>query len=273
MNFLRSINSAKALCLAAATIAITLAGNIAPSQASQPGRVIQTPGQPEVVIFDIDLQSFAIGCQSVRNLWKGIPTERVSPQEYQKIISSASAHLVGSLACNAPNIVQGFTSPAFGSDTGVIVTGGVPFFVKTGDFFTAMGIKPTKLTLEQGNQFISQNRRINTNVTLETRGAAPIQSGSISFINRGGYVARYNLTYNLAGTIRNFDTGDIPIAQKKVFSIPAQATNIKASGILFTGLFTQTKPIFSRNISNPQSNVCFTTFGTTFNPQLNNSCN
>jgi hypothetical protein len=169
MKFLPSLKSAKSLALVAATVVTALVSNIAPSQASKPNRVIVTDGQPQVVIFESDLQSLAIGCMKVRNLWSGIrQTQNVSPQEYQRIINATATRLVGHLNCGAPNLVQGYTSPAF-PKAGVIVTHGVPFFVTTTEFFFALGITPTKLNAVEGQKFIQQRLQLFTNVTLDTR--------------------------------------------------------------------------------------------------------
>lgn len=274
MNLLPALKSVKSFALATATIATTLASNIAPSPATLANRVISTPGQPEVVIFESNLQSVAIGCPALRNLWRGLRTQPVTAQEYQKIINATSTRLVGHLSCNTPNVVQGFTSPAF-SNAGVIVARGVPFFVKTNDFFNAMGVKPTRLTLEQGRTFLSRNLQLNTNVTLEPQLVAnpATETGSVTFINRGGYVGTYTLTFNILNTPRRLETGNLPLNQRATFAVPAGASNVRVVGELFTGIFAQKKTIFSQSIPNPQSKLCFTTTGTTISPAVNPSCN
>lgn len=275
MKLLPTFKSVQALALATATIATTLVGNIAPSSASLANRVISTPGQPEVVIFENELQSLAIGCPALRDLWRGLKTKPVSAQEYQRTINATATRLVGQLSCNNPNAVKGFVSPAFGSNKGVILAAGVPFFTKTNDFFNAMGIKPTALSQAEGQAFVRQHLQLSTNVTLEPQFVAnpATEPGTVTFINRGGYVATYTLTYNILNTSRRFDSGNVPIGQRAAFQVPAGAQNVKVVGELFTGLFAQKKTIFSQSIANPQSKLCFTTTGTTVNPAINSSCN
>ncbi|NJR32131.1 MAG: hypothetical protein HC778_03800 [Chamaesiphon sp. CSU_1_12] len=221
MKLLPTFKSVKALVLATATVATTLVGNIAPSTATLANRVISAPGKPEVVIFESNLQSVAIGCPALRNLWRGLPTQSVSVEEFQRIITATPTRLVAHLNCNNPAI-KGFVSPAFGSDKGAIIAGGALFLTKTTDFFNAMGIKPTALSQEEGRNFLNQNRHLDTNITLEPQFVAnpATAPGTVTFINRGIYVATYTLTYNILNTSRRLDTGNVLVNQKSFISNP-----------------------------------------------------
>jgi hypothetical protein len=267
MKFLPSFKSAKAIALAAATIATAIAGSVAPSQASRPQRIIQTAGQPEIVIFESEGQSVASGCQGVSDLWKGLRTQQVSPQEYQKTISSASSFLTAHLYCNSPNKVKGYISPSF-PNAGVIVTDGKPLFVTTRAFFSALGITPTQLNKAEGDAFIKRNANIFTNVVLEPDLAA--RTSSISIANQGAYVARYTVRYDAFGVKK--DTFDVPVGKKAVFNLPSQARNIAVLGEYYTGIFNEKKTFFNKQLSSLDGNICYTTTGTVFNPRVNDSC-
>jgi cytolysin (calcineurin-like family phosphatase) len=96
------------------------------------------------------------------------------------------------------------------------------------------------------------------------------KAGSITFFNQGGYVARYSLSYVLNGTVR-FSNGDnLSLGNKQLFELPAAATNILVRGEVNTGL--KWKEIFNQSIDHPHAPLCFKSYGTTGNPQWNNSC-
>jgi hypothetical protein len=287
MKFLPSFKSAKALVLAAVTVATAIASNVAPSQASKPLSIIQTPGKPEIAVFDSE-GSFEIACPAVRNLWSGLATKNVTPQEYQKVINSTFTIFAGPLNCNAPSIVQGYTSSAFnvGGIAGVIVVRKIPYYVKSDRFFSALGIKPTALSVPEGVKFREKNVQLINNVALDIIPGNPPsvtptpnprppvpQSTSISLNNRGAYVVRYNLAYTIDGSTQKFDTGDITVGKKIVYPIPARATSISVLGEYYTGVFSQKKPLIKKIFNNPHSNLCFTSVGTVFKPEVNGNCN
>jgi hypothetical protein len=269
MKLLPSFKSAKAIALAAVTIATAIVSNVSPSQSRPPTRIIQTDGQPEIVIFGSEGQSVASGCQAIRDLWKGLPTQRVSAQEYQNTISSRGGFLKGHLYCNSPNKVKGYTSPVF-PYPGLIVTDGKPFYVTTTAFFTALGITPIQLNRADGIAFMNQNRLFNnTNVTLEPNLAA--LTSSISIANKGAYVARYSVKYNANGLKQA--SFDVPVGKKAVFNLPSQASNIVVVGEYYTGLFDRKKEFFRKQLSSLDGSICYTTTGNILNPKVNDSCN
>jgi hypothetical protein len=92
--------------------------------------------------------------------------------------------------------------------------------------------------------------------------------GSISLLNRGNYVARYKLSYNLNGNTKTFNSGDITIGKKMAFTIPTGANNIQIVGELYTGVFNQKKVFLSQRINRLNSPIYLTTYGTVFNPQV-----
>jgi hypothetical protein len=267
MKLLPSFKSAKALVLTAVTIATAIASSVTPSQASRPTRIIQTDGRPEIVIFGSDGQSVASGCQPIRDMWKGLSTQRVSAQEYQKTIVSSSSVLTAHLFCNRPDRVKGYVSPAF-PNAGVIVTNGTPLFVTTRAFFSALGITPTQLNQAEGDAFIARNPNIFTTLILEPNVAA--STSSISIANKAAYVARYTVTYSALQEKK--ESFDIPVGKRAVFNLPSQARNIRIVGEAHTGI-NQRKNIFSKTLSSLDGSICYTTTGTVFNPAVNDRCN
>jgi hypothetical protein len=270
MKLLPSFKSAKAICLAAVTIATAIVSNVSPSQSRPPTRIIQTDGQPEIVIFGSEGQSVASGCQAIRDLWKGLPTQRVGAQEYQNTISSRGGILKGHLYCNNPSKVKGYTSPVF-PYPGLIVTDGKPFYVTTTAFFTALGIRPIQLNRPDGIAFMNQNRLFNNlNVTLEPN--LSVLTSSISIVNKGAYVARYSISYQVNGGLKQ-DAFDVSFGKKAVFNLPSQASKIAIVGEYYTGLFKQKKEFFRKQMTYSDGSICYTTTGNISNPKVNDGCN
>jgi hypothetical protein len=92
--------------------------------------------------------------------------------------------------------------------------------------------------------------------------------GSISLFNRGAYVARYRLSYNLKANTKTIDSGDVTIGRKIAFTIPSDANNIQIVGELYTGIFNQKKVFFSQRFDRLNSPIHLTTSGTVFNPHV-----
>jgi hypothetical protein len=166
MKFLPSLKSAKSLALVAATIATAIASSIAPSQAEQPTMIVRQSGHlQEYVYFPQANRYFGLPshCTAVRELFSGAQT-RV--EGFLPLPGN-----MGTFLCNSE--LQGFTSPAFGSNAGVILLGGDPYYVKSDAFFKAMKITPMKLSEQEGKDFISRSPRFNKSFVLETRIAPP----------------------------------------------------------------------------------------------------
>jgi hypothetical protein len=165
MKFLPSLKSAKSLALVAATIATAIASSVAPSLADIPTTIITTPGKPDLVVFGGRLKAYKLGCPKLRNVWNRIPNSPYSAQIYEKVITNFGG-VAGELYCNTPSRVQGYISPAFGNNIGVVVTDGKPSFIESGEVFAAMGIVPNNLTRAQGETFLGKNQAIYQNPTL-----------------------------------------------------------------------------------------------------------
>ena len=168
MKLKSSLKFAQVSILAAMTIASAIASSITPSLATQPTEIIRATGQPEVIIFGDTSQSFEIGCQPLRDIWKDLKTQQINIRGYRYRTSSSRSLLVGKLLCNSTQ-VQGVISPAFGSNVGVILVRGNPFYVKTDRFFSTMGITPNQLSDRQAQSFLEQyGAALKKNTVLET---------------------------------------------------------------------------------------------------------
>lgn len=287
--------SVKATILAAIAIATSIASNITPSQAAPPTRVIQAPGQPAVVIFGNQSQSFTIGCQAVRDLFSGQPTQKVSLQEYQQIISSPSARLAGNLGCNVPTTTnRGFITPTFtkAGYAGIIILNQIPFYVKNREFFTAMGLTPivgseisgNLLMLGNNREYLQRNAVIEAQVSLSpqndsdsTKPTPAPPRGSISFTHRSDHQVYYTVTFDQAGTKQSFETsmgsGSGP-SRISVFPIPNNATNIKIFGN-YRGIRFENKVFFEKSVASAKDRVCITSTGsdTSQPPLVKDTCN
>jgi hypothetical protein len=271
MKFLPSIKSVKAICLAAVTIATTVASNITPSQAGQANRVIHTSGQPDLLVLDGDLLTFTIGCSDLRRIWQNLPTQEVSPAQYKSVFSGGPHRFVAHLNCNNPTLVQSYTSPAFGGRAGLMVSRGSAFYVSSLDIMRAMGIRPTALSAQQGNVFLQKNGYTHILDLLEPGKFTPYNS--LTLRNRGAYVSNFTVTSSIGGNRQTLHTGNLVVGQQVVIKVPLSPTNINVEAKLFTGLGAQTKTIFNQRIDNNQASSCLTTVGTVFNGSVNNSCN
>ena len=225
MKLKSSLKSAKASILAAMTIASAIATYAAPSLAALPTWIVSTPGKPDLAVYRGNItQGFALGCPALRNLWSGIRTENTTDHNAYNKLANFEGSSLRYLDCNAPGLVQGYTSPAFGSNAGVIIARGYPHYIKSAQFFTAMGIRPINLTEQEAKSFIIQHSRgLSTNVVLETQIAPiappqtpaappvviPTRNMTVTFINRGAYIAKYTVEYNLFGIQKVLNTGNI----------------------------------------------------------------
>ena len=158
-----SPKSAKVSILAAMTIATSIASTITPSLAEQPSSFLRPSSAPNTSYFFFGKSNVAFtvrdNCNEVSKLFGNTPFQSSQP------FLLPPGRQVGELTCNGQ--VPGYTSPAFGSNAGVIQVLGDSYFIKSNAFFKAMKITPTKLTEQQGKDFIAQNPRINTNLVLE----------------------------------------------------------------------------------------------------------
>lgn len=97
------------------------------------------------------------------------------------------------------------------------------------------------------------------------RASLKLPDGNLTCVNKGAYVAKYNVSYTLDGSSQTFDSGNVLALQSKSFIIPAEATNVKIVGQGATGLVwepwrTHLDKTFTASVSKT-----FESHGTTLN--------
>ena len=94
--------------------------------------------------------------------------------------------------------------------------------------------------------------------------------GTISFTNRGAYVARYRVMYNLNGNVMN-SYQDAVINKTVSFIVPSGTRTILVEAMyVVLGSTTFDTMIYSNGL--PSNSMCFKTTGTISNPVLS-ACN
>ena len=115
---------------------------------------------------------------------------------------------------------------------------------------------------------------IASNIT-PSQAAPPVKPNmTLTFINRGAYIAKYNIQYNINGKNQTFESGKITVGKRFTFVVPGNVEAISTEGIFFNGIFLQQvgSIFFNPRFENRHSNVCVTTYGTTFKPSHDSSC-
>ena len=129
-----------------------------------------------------------------------------------------------------------------------------------------------KVSTKDGKAAISTDGSYTLSDAKPVNPVQPKQDGYVTFFNEAGYVARYTLTYTLNGQTKKHETGNIALGNKRRYTIPADATNIKVKGEGQTGLVWEPwKTTFEKSYSSPPT-VCFKSYGTTLSQKWNNNC-
>ncbi|KAK7603307.1 hypothetical protein V9T40_003306 [Parthenolecanium corni] len=94
--------------------------------------------------------------------------------------------------------------------------------------------------------------------------SAAATTGSISVYNNGGYVAIFNVDYDLNGMRKTESSGKFTLGVTKEISIPEGATNVylKVEEYWFIGSLTT---IFTKTFDGPV-HECYKIWGTTLSP-------
>jgi len=105
-------------------------------------------------------------------------------------------------------------------------------------------------------------------------GSMTTKPNELTVTQGGGYAAKIKLTYDQNGkTVTLMDDGSVSAGWRKVFSIPAGATNIHLQAWSNTGLvWDQWKSIIDKTWPSPP-NECIKVYGTTLDPKWDNECN
>lgn len=100
----------------------------------------------------------------------------------------------------------------------------------------------------------------------------PPLEGHVTVFNEGGFVAKFQLRYSENGEPKSFETGEMPLGNKKTYYIPPYAKDVWLVGWEQTGLVWEGwRKVFDLRFSAPP-NQCFKLYGTTLNPKWNNDC-
>jgi cytolysin (calcineurin-like family phosphatase) len=95
-------------------------------------------------------------------------------------------------------------------------------------------------------------------------------SPKVTVFNQGGYVADYQVSYNINGQQQQIKLSSIVVGTKKTITLPSGSTNIRVKGQMQTGLFWEPKrEIFNQSANNGS---CFKTYGTIFSANWSNQC-
>jgi cytolysin (calcineurin-like family phosphatase) len=92
----------------------------------------------------------------------------------------------------------------------------------------------------------------------------------VTVFNQGGYVADYQVSYNLNGQQKEQKVSGLVVGKKKSVTLPAGSQNIRVKGQMITGLFWEPK----RELFNQSAHdgSCFKTYGTIFKGNWDRAC-
>lgn len=97
-------------------------------------------------------------------------------------------------------------------------------------------------------------------------GSAP----RVTVFNQGGYVADYQINYNINGQRRQIKVPSLVVGKKQTVSLPVGSQNITVRGQMKTGLFWEPKrELFNQSA---RDGSCFKTFGTIFKGEWSREC-
>ena len=99
------------------------------------------------------------------------------------------------------------------------------------------------------------------------------KANELTVTQGGGYVAHIKVTYQQGGrAVTPADDGGASAGWRQVFTIPANATNIRLQAWTKTGLVWEPeKSIIDKTYPSPP-NECIKVYGTTLDPKYNNEC-
>ncbi len=142
--------------------------------------------------------------------------------------------------------------------------------------YLLVNFKGDQMTVEHVSSLSGKATKSNKSTyTVFNRAEAvqiPKEDGWVTFFNEAGYVARYTLSYTLNGKSQSFSTGNIALGNKRRYTIPGKATNVRVKGEGKTGLVWEPwRTTFDKSY-NSSPNKCFKSYGTTLNQNWNNNC-
>ncbi|MBD1847487.1 hypothetical protein H6F89_29625 [Cyanobacteria bacterium FACHB-63] len=98
-------------------------------------------------------------------------------------------------------------------------------------------------------------------------------AGELKFTHGAGFVAKWQVTYDLPGKPnQSINSGDTSLGWKKTYNIPLDATNVRVLVQGATGLLWEPwRTTYGKTFSSVP-NLCLKIYGTTLNQQWNNDC-
>jgi|APDOM4702015191_1054821.scaffolds.fasta_scaffold144618_2 cytolysin (calcineurin-like family phosphatase) len=103
--------------------------------------------------------------------------------------------------------------------------------------------------------------------------SANANPSKVTVFNQGGYVADYQISYNLNGKSQIRNLRNLRLGQKRTVTLPAGSTAVRVQSQVHTGLLWEPKRrIFDQSLNNAPAEICFKTYGTTLNAKWDNQC-
>jgi hypothetical protein len=100
------------------------------------------------------------------------------------------------------------------------------------------------------------------------------RAGELKFTHGAGFVARWQVTYDLPGKPnQSISSGDTSLGWKQTYNIPLAATNVRVLVQGNTGLLWELWRTTYEKTFPSAPNLCLKIYGTTLNQQWNNDCN
>jgi cytolysin (calcineurin-like family phosphatase) len=107
-------------------------------------------------------------------------------------------------------------------------------------------------------------------IAISTGMAFASSSPKVTVFNQGGYVADYQVSYNMNGQQKQIKIPSLVVGKKQTVTLPVGSTDIRVKGQMKTGLFWEPlREIFNRPA---QDGSCFKTYGTIFKSQWSTQC-
>jgi hypothetical protein len=184
------------------------------------------------------------------------------------------------LAYNLNGAPQAFTTPTLlvGKDETYVIPAAATNIVASGEWNDAINWKPLftrNLPRPTVMGFTSYGTIFGPSFKDEYPEISNIiaQARELTVTQGGGYVAHIKVTYQQGGrAVTPADDGGASAGWRQVFTIPADATNIRLQAWTKTGLVWEPeKSIIDKTYPSPP-NECIKVYGTTLDPKYNNEC-
>ena len=122
--------------------------------------------------------------------------------------------------------------------------------------------------------FLKDNRlaKMGTTTQYTEERCKEQKNGHITLFHQGGYVAKFEVSWDVAGKSETWRSGDQTAGWKKTLHFPGDATNFSIKATAYTGLVWSPENEII-NVNEPGiPNKCYKVFGTTLNTAYDNNC-